>query len=195
NYIFFALILWQILSFSYQKSGIGGFELEKPSLFLKIFACITVSLIFLQIVEGGAVSGLNAGLSYNTFPKMDGEWVPEEILLQPIEVWYNNIFEDVATAQFFHRFIAVMTIISLILFWILGHNSPHVAHLLPILFSIFVVEFLLGVLTLLFAVPITLTSLHQANVLLVFAISVTIMHRLFIPKKTIAYDIGYEESK
>ncbi len=187
QFIFFGLILWQVLTFTYPRQGIGGFELPKPTLAFKILSCITLAAIFIQITLGGAVSGLHAGLNFNTFPRMDMAWVPEG--LWPIPEWYKNLFEDATTAQFIHRMIAYGLSLLIPLFWLFGRNNPHIAHLLPILFSIFVVEFLLGVLTLLFAVPIPIASLHHANAILVFGIAVTIVHRLFIPIKTIYYDI------
>jgi cytochrome c oxidase assembly protein subunit 15 len=188
QYMFFGLVLWQILTFSYPKQGAGGFELPKPTLTPKILAVFTGVAILLQIVLGGAVSGLHAGLSYNTFPRMDGVWAPEGVW--PFLEWYRNIFEDAATAQFVHRVTAYALALFLPLFWLIGRNNPHIAHLLPILFSIFVVQFLLGVLTLLFVVPVPLALMHQANAILVFSLAVTILHRLFIPIKTISYDIG-----
>jgi len=188
QFTFFGLIFWQILTFSYPKQGIGGFELPHPPVFLKIFSCLTLAVIFVQVILGGAVSGLHAGLIFNTFPQMDMTWVPDG--LWPMPEWYKNLFEDAATAQFVHRMIAYGLTAVVLLFWLLGRNNPHVAHLLPILFSIFVVQFLLGVLTLLFTVPIPISSLHYANAILVFSIAVAIMHRLFIPIKTIYYDIG-----
>lgn len=188
QFIFFGLILWQLLSFSYPKQGIGGFELPKPSIVPKVFAVLALATIFLQIILGGAVSGLHAGLSYNTFPRMDNAWIPEG--LWSIDPWYKNLFEDATTAQFMHRMLAYGLSVLIPLFWLIGRTNPHIAHLLPILFSIFVVQFLFGVLTLLFVVPIPLSSMHQANAILVFGIAVTITHRLFIPIKTISYDTG-----
>ena len=186
---FFAFLLWQILSFSYPKHDyLGGFELPKPNLESKIFSALALVVIFLQIVLGGAVSNLHAGLSYNSFPSMDGQLIPEGIFDTGLLQFIQNMFTDATTSQFIHRFLAYCLAIIIPAFWLIGRNNPHIAHLLPILFSIFVIQFLLGVLTLLFAVPIPLASLHQANALLLFGIAVTIVHRLFIPIKVIIYE-------
>jgi cytochrome c oxidase assembly protein subunit 15 len=188
GFTIFALILWETLSASNPQTPSGGFELPQPPLLLKLFACLTALLIFAQVILGAGVAGLHAGLSYNTFPLMDGTWVPEG--LWPYDTWYKNLFEDVTTIQFAHRIMAYGIAVIVPLFWIAGRNNPHVAHLLPILFSIFVVQFLLGVLTLLFVVPLPLASLHQANALLLFAIAVTILHRLFIPLKYVTFEMN-----
>lgn len=182
------LIMWETMSTSNARGATSGFELPKPPLLLKIFACLVIMMIFTQVILGAGVAGLHAGLTYNTFPLMDGKWVPEG--LWPNEVWYKNLFEDVTTIQFAHRMMAYAIGIIIPLFCIIGRSNPHVAHLLPILFSIFVVQFLLGVLTLLFVVPVPLASLHQANALLLFLIAVAILHRLFIPLTHVTYDVG-----
>lgn len=185
GFTIFALILWQIFSFTNLHEPTGDFTLPPPPMALKILACTTVAIIFLQVILGAAVAGLHAGLTYNTFPLMDEHWVPEGFW--PFEEWYKNIFSDIASAQFCHRVMAYGIALIVPVFWLAGRNNPHVAHLLPILFSIVIVQFLLGVLTLLFVVPVPLASLHQANALLLFGIAVTILHRLFIPLKHIAY--------
>lgn len=189
-FILFALLLWQTHNFGRKPTpSIGAFMLPPPSIFLKVMACITVLAIFLQIVIGAFVAGLDAGLTYNTFPYMDGKFIPTGLWPITEGAWYVNL-TDVTTIQFIHRIAAYVLGAIIVLFWIVGRNNPHVAHLLPILFAIFVVQFLLGVLTLLFVVPIPLASLHQINALLLFGIGVTILHRLFLPLKSIAYDLG-----
>ncbi|MEI7668683.1 MAG: COX15/CtaA family protein [Pseudomonadota bacterium] len=187
QYSFFCVVLWNILSFSYPKTdiNIGTFELSRPHWWIKIFACILLLLILVQITLGGAISGLDGGVKFNSFPKMDGEWIPEGMF--ELSPWYKNIFEDVTVAQFVHRILAYLLTFFILIFWLFGRNNPHVAHLLPIVFSVFVVEFMLGVLTVLFASPVRIASLHQANSILFFAISTIIVHRLFRPIKSISY--------
>jgi cytochrome c oxidase assembly protein subunit 15 len=185
GFTLFALILWQALSFSTSYESTGDFYLPPPPGGLKLLSCLVVTLIFLQVILGAGVAGLHAGLTYNTFPLMDNQWVPEG--LWP-DTWYRALFSDITTVQFCHRMMAYGLTIVIPLFWLAGRNNPHVAHLLPILFSMLIVQFLLGVLTLLFVVPVPLASLHQANALLLFGIAVTILHRLFIPLKSITYE-------
>ena len=52
-------------------------------------------------LKGAFVAGLDAGLVYNSFPKMAGEWVPEDILLMSPRI--KNFFENPTTVQFDHR--------------------------------------------------------------------------------------------
>lgn len=190
GFLLFGCILWQALSFGRKASPtIGAFMLPPPSAALKCFACTVALLIFVQIILGAFVAGLHAGFTYNTFPYMDGKLIPDG--LWPDDApWYVGFFENITAIQFFHRVAAYGLCLVIPSLWIAGRNNPHVAHLLPILFAIFVVQFLLGVLTLLFVVPVPLASLHQSNALLLFGIMVAILHRLFLPLKAISYDLG-----
>jgi cytochrome c oxidase assembly protein subunit 15 len=188
GFTLFGLILWQILSFSYPRIAEEGFDLPPPPDYLRYFSVVILFTILLQVMLGAAVAGQHAGLIYNTFPLMDGQFIPDG--LWPQDIWYKNIFEDVTTSQFIHRMTAYALCLLIPAFWFSGRNNPHITHLLPILFSVLVIQFLLGILTLILSVPVPLASLHQANALLLFAISVAILHRLFIPLKRLAYDAG-----
>ena len=65
---------------------------------------VVIFLVALTIVAGGFVAGLHAGLTYNTFPLMDGSFVPAGYAqLQPFVL---NWFENVAAVQFNHRLLA-----------------------------------------------------------------------------------------
>lgn len=184
-------LLWQALSFSRKPlPTVGAFMLPSPSHWLRFFACIVFLAVFTQVILGAFVAGLHAGLTYNTFPYMDGKFIPDGLWPDGDAPWYAGLLENVTAVQFLHRMAAYALSILIPLFWLAGRNNPHVAHLLPILFAILVVQFLLGVLTLLFVVPVPLASLHQANALLLFSIMVAILHRLFLPLKSIAYDLG-----
>jgi cytochrome c oxidase assembly protein subunit 15 len=188
GFTLYGLVLWQLLSFSHPEATSGGFELPAPPRHLKLFSCGVTLLIFLQILLGAFVAGLHAGMTYNTFPLMDGHWIPPGLF--PLDPWYRSMFEDVTTVQFEHRMMAYTISLVIPLFWLVGRNNPHISHLLPILFSMFVVQILLGILTLLFVVPVPLASLHQINALVLFGIAVSIMHRLFLPLKTVVYEMG-----
>lgn len=191
GFTLFGCILWQALSFGRRPvPTIGAFMLPAPSHWLKLFACVVFVCIFAQVILGAFVAGLHAGLTYNTFPYMDGKFIPDGLWPEGDVPWYTGLLENITAVQFFHRLCAYGIGMLVPLFWIAGRSNPHIAHLLPILFAIFVVQFLLGVLTLLFVVPVPLASLHQANALMLFGIVVAILHRLFLPLKAIAYDLG-----
>src|SRR5205814_6765124 len=114
-----------------------------------------IGLIALTIAAGGFVAGLRAGLTYNTFPLMDGSVVPAGYgQLQPFVL---NWFENVAAVQFDHRLLAETTAAAVLLVWLLGRRAalPRSARLaLHALFAVAALQFALGVATLLLIVPI-----------------------------------------
>lgn len=135
--------------------------------------------IFLQIVLGAFVAGLDAGQGYNTWPLMDGALIPEG--LGAMSPWYLNLFENALTVQFDHRLFAYMTAI-----WALAHASMvlsrdqagPLAMGAVILAAAVLVQVMLGVATLLAQVPIELGLAHQAMAIVVFALALMHVNRL-----------------
>ncbi|XP_011871568.1 PREDICTED: cytochrome c oxidase assembly protein COX15 homolog [Vollenhovia emeryi] len=68
----------------------------------------TKGLIFVTALSGALVAGMDAGLIYNTFPKMADKWIPDEILaISPV---LRNFTENAATVQFDHRILGITTL-------------------------------------------------------------------------------------
>jgi cytochrome c oxidase assembly protein subunit 15 len=90
----------------------GGLGPRKPSSAhdgagrLRATALVILALIFVQIFMGGIVAGLRAGLVENTWPLMDGFFIPPGEVLWPKDPWWLNILDTPVTAQFFHRMVA-----------------------------------------------------------------------------------------
>src|ERR1700751_2659558 len=79
---------------------------------------IVLFLVALAILSGGFVAGTRAGLTYNTFPLMDGRLVPAGYAqLHPL---WLNWFENIAAVQFDHRVLAVATVSTVFLLWAAG---------------------------------------------------------------------------
>ena len=138
-----------------------------------------IALVALTIAAGGFVAGLNAGLTYNTFPLMDGSLVPRGYAqLQPFP---RNWFENVAAVQFDHRLLATTTAAAIMLLWLAGWRSalPRRARIaLHALLAAAAIQFALGVATLLLVVPIPLAAAHQAGAVIVLTAAVVLRHRL-----------------
>lgn len=138
------------------------------------FAGWLVLLVFIQIYLGALVAGLDAGLSYNTWPLMDGAIVPGDMfVIQPV---WHNLFENPKTVQFVHRFFAYFVFAAAI--W----HAVSTARRLPgttharraMLFAVLVAaQAVIGITTLVMQVPIGLGLLHQffAIVILGFAVA------------------------
>jgi len=136
------------------------------------FAGIIVLLILIQIYLGGLVAGLHAGLSYNTWPLMDGAVVPGDLLL--VEPFWRNFFENPKTVQFVHR-MAAYAVLAAALWHALATSRalPKTTHARRawLLFALVAGQAAIGVGTLLSQAHMHWALLHQAfaMVVLVFA--------------------------
>ena len=145
-----------------------------------LFASIFVTCwIFATIISGGFVAGLDAGLIYNTFPLMDGQFIPDGLWnMQP---WHKNLFENVTTVQFNHRVFAEVSLLLIIgLWWYVRRSNVSRLVLRPfqaMLIMVFI-QVTLGILTLMFVVPIFVASLHQLGALILFTFSLWGAHML-----------------
>jgi cytochrome c oxidase assembly protein subunit 15 len=138
-----------------------------------------LALVALTIMAGGFVAGTRAGLTYNTFPLMDGRLVPAGYAeLQPL---WLNWFENIAAVQFDHRVLAVATVSAVLLLWSAGlrANLPRSAHkALHALLAIAVLQAALGISTLLLVVPVPLAAAHQAGAVLLMTAAIVFRHTL-----------------
>jgi cytochrome c oxidase assembly protein subunit 15 len=136
-------------------------------------------LVALTILAGGFVAGTRAGLTYNTFPLMDGRLVPAGYAqLRPL---WLNWFENIAAVQFDHRAFAAVTVSVVFLLWAagLGANLPISARkALHALLAMAVLQGALGISTLLLVVPIPLAAAHQAAAVLLLTAAVIFRHTL-----------------
>ncbi len=135
------------------------------------------------MAAGGFTAGLHAGLTYNTFPLMDGRLVPASYgLLQP---FWRNWFENVAAVQFDHRLLAVATAVAIVLVWTAGRPAslpkPACAALHTLLGAA-ALQVGLGISTLLLVVPIPLAAAHQAGAVLLLTASIVFRHTLRPPR-------------
>ena len=143
---------------------------------LKFYDIIPLLFISLTIIAGTFVSGMDAGLVYNTFPYMGESIIPIE---------YGNLgfidpFENPVTAQFHHRLLASITLIIIIIYSILYIiRNPMNLRILLLLFAI-ICQFIIGIFTLLYSVPIILGAMHQFVGVLLFLSALWVLHS---PKK------------
>jgi cytochrome c oxidase assembly protein subunit 15 len=148
---------------------------------------LVIALVALTILAGGFVAGLNAGLIYNTFPLMDGSFVPSGYAqLQP---FIRNWFENIPAVQFDHRLLAMTTAAAVLLLWLAGSRAalPRPAGIaLHALLAAAMLQFALGLGTLLFVVPIALAAAHQAGAVLLLTAALVLRHQLRRPELDLA---------
>ncbi|MFH0341776.1 MAG: COX15/CtaA family protein [Chromatiales bacterium] len=142
--------------------------------------CFAVlGLVVATLVSGGFVAGLDAGFAYNTFPLMQGQWIPDGLwLMQP---FYRNLFENLITAQFMHRVLALASLLSVGLLWLAARRSALPARARQAchwLLAAAALQVTLGISTLVFVVPLPLALAHQAGALLLLTIAIWTLHEL-----------------
>lgn len=174
--IIYSYILWTGLNLFFQNSDSPRNPVPEA---LKRFSIGLSSLIYVTILSGGFVAGLRAGFAFNTFPKMNGEWIPAGIL--HISPAWRNFFENGITAQFDHRVFATLLFLLIPTLWWLGRSVDLPRHLrigLNLLLGALALQVTLGISTLLMHVPIPLASAHQGGALLLLTTSLFVTHRL-----------------
>jgi cytochrome c oxidase assembly protein subunit 15 len=138
-----------------------------------------IALVTLTIAAGGFTAGLHAGLIYNTFPLMDGQWVPDGYA--QLHPFVRNWFENVTAVQFDHRLLATTTAAVVAVLWLAGWRAAlprHARLALHLLLAAAALQFALGVATLLLVVPIPLAGAHQAGAVILLTVAIVLRHAL-----------------
>lgn len=157
-FVTFAFTFWVALK-------LIGYKSDQPNVpFFRKGIKILLVVTIIQVVYGGFVAGLNAGFTINTWPKMGEAWIADTVTaMEP--VWVNFI-DGIGGVQFIHRYLAyIVVIIVLVLIFRVNKYSLSQSQrksLMYILLVVFV-QFVLGVLTLINAVPILLGVAHQVG--------------------------------
>ncbi len=117
---------------------------------------VALAFVVITVIWGAFVAGLDGGLLYNTWPKMDAHWMPPEV------TGLHAILYDPAAVQFVHRWIAVVTgLVVLAYAWRV--KSAAIA-------AMIFVQIGLGIATLMTQVSIPLAAAHQAGAMIVIAL-------------------------
>ena len=136
---------------------------------LRAVGLLIVALAFVQIFLGGLVAGLDAGMTYNTWPLMDGTFVPRGLfLMQP---WWRNLFEAPAAVQFDHR-IGAYTLWLLVVLHAWQCRTYPQARTAWLLAALVTAQAILGISTLLTMVPLHLALAHQFGAVVVLSVAV-----------------------
>jgi heme a synthase len=174
-FLIYGAMLWAALDLLWARGPANGAAHAR----LRVAAWALSGLIFLQVLSGGLVAGIHAGLAYNTFPLMNGNWVPPEILM--LDPWYLNVFSNMATVQFDHRQIAWLLAFLIPGFCWLSFGTTLPARTRGLIWGMLAIlggQLVLGISTLLLAVPVPLAAAHQSGALLLFTLSLAVNHEL-----------------
>ena len=151
---------------------------------LRRTATLIVAAVLLQVGLGALVAGLHAGLTYNTWPLMDGHIVPPLADLARQSPLWTNLFENITTVQFDHRTLAYL-VLGLALYhaadaWGSLPGTP-AARRSAILVAVVLAQATIGITTLLLVVPLWAALLHQAFAMVVLGTAVLHRRRLGAP--------------
>jgi cytochrome c oxidase assembly protein subunit 15 len=142
-------------------------------------ATLACTLVVLTIVAGGFVAGTHAGFDYNTFPLMAGEWVPHDYArLSPV---LRNLTENIAAVQFDHRLLATLTALACLTLVVVIVTARSLRPIRGPAFTLggaVLVQYALGVTTLLLVVPVGFAAAHQAMAVLVLTAILVVLHGL-----------------
>jgi heme a synthase len=159
-------------------------------------------LVFVTVLSGALVAGLDAGLIYNEFPYMGlGLTPPRAELLDPFysrrpdrsDLLWRNALENPSTVQLDHRVLAVSTLTAVVALWAWTRRSgrlraampPDVAKGATGVLHMALLQVALGISTLIYMVPVPLAAAHQAGSLGLLTAVLVLGHRLRVPKSTI----------
>jgi len=145
---------------------------------LRVAALLLALMVLVQIYLGALVAGLNAGLIYNTWPLIDGGFIPEAARLWHIDPAWRNLFENTLTVQFDHRMLAYT--IWLVALWhaIDAWRSGRAAGGALTVFVLVTAQATLGIFTLLHQAPLDLAIAHQALAVVVLTAAIVHAQRL-----------------
>jgi len=140
---------------------------------LTMIGAIAGAALFIQLLYGALMAGLRAGHIYNQWPLMGDGLVP--MGLTDLVPFWRNLVDNPVTVQFIHRTLAIVVALSAlaIAFRLVRAGAVHRGGALA---ALVVLQFALGVLTLLHDVPIPLGVAHQAGAALLLAVSITAAH-------------------
>ncbi|RZL32407.1 MAG: heme A synthase, partial [Pedobacter sp.] len=173
-FITFAYTLWVALDLIYP-------ERQKVNISLRNTARWAFAILIFQIIYGGFVAGLNAGLIHNHWPMMsEGKFMHETVLIEQ-HTLFLNLVEGKSGVQFVHRIVAYFVVASILFLFYKSRKfvlSSTQSKGINIAVAFVFIQFLLGVFTLLLQVPLWLGLAHQVMAFFLLTSMVYTLHRL-----------------
>lgn len=162
-------------------------EVKTPAR-LRMMGTVLIIAVLVQIALGALVAGLNAGMSFNTWPLMDGRFVPANTTLLPLEPWWRNLVESVALVQFNHR-LGAYVLLAFALWHMFDAQklmpNSKTARMARVMVGLVVLQAGIGIMTLLLVVPLWAALMHQAMAVLMLGHAVA-HRRMMTPAQSLA---------
>ncbi|MBT6184101.1 MAG: heme A synthase [Betaproteobacteria bacterium] len=170
-FLIFGAITWTAMSVLYPSKT----NLSVPVRSMYKTSVAVSATLFLMVLSGGFVAGLQAGLIYNTFPLMGNSFIPPNLFA--LTPFWTNFFDNMTTVQFDHRIIAYILAIMIPIFWFKLRRrdvSNRTKTLSNLLLGLLALQIVLGITTLIYHVPTVLGVAHQAIGSLLFITSLAV---------------------
>ncbi len=158
--IIYSLLLWTSIEYYFFKKMRFMISFREK----EVLILLSIIFVFITVISGGFMAGSDAGKSFNTYPLMNGKFIPDDIYLKNLGIL--NFFENTVTINFNHRWFGTFTFIytfSLFSYLIFNKLIKLPNNIIFLVLFILTFQFLLGILTLLSNVALEYGSLHQAN--------------------------------
>lgn len=169
-FITFAYTFWVVLDLLYPKN-------KNRQMKIAPWIWTLLILLIIQIVYGAFVAGLNAGKIFTTWPLMGDSWIASAVTsMQPL---WKNFTEGIGGVQFVHRYLAYIVVGMVLMVYFksrdlfLKSNQKKGLNFMLLMVGL---QFLLGVFTLVFSVPLVMGVLHQFGAFLLLAAVVFCLH-------------------
>ena len=168
-FIILSSLLWILMNYT-SKEKKKFLQINTNFFFLKIL----ILLIFIQIIVGAFVSGLDAGKIYQTWPLMNGKYLPNDY---SFETFFN--FSNPSFVQFLHRNIAYLIFILTVYLGIFIFNNKIIKlyYAYVILFIFIILQVFLGVCVLFFDLNIFFASAHQISSIFLIVSSLNLYYK------------------
>ena len=158
-FIILSLVFWKFLKLTNIRINQINIKLNLIKFFLL--------LLFLQLIIGAFVSGMDAGKIYNTWPLMGSSYFPDDSMIS--DFFSLKVFDDQSLVQFIHRNLAYLIVIIYfyMLYFVLKNGNIYLKIPIFIIGISLLFQIFLGVLTILSGVKMIYASLHQINSILI----------------------------
>ncbi len=151
---------------------------------LALLAGIMLSGLFVQILLGAIVSGIDAGSAFPSWPLMNGQLLPADSLaLDPLAA---NFLQNPALVQFNHRLVAYLIVLFLPILWWRARQSPNVSthHAAGWVAGLVLGQAVLGIVTAVMAASFEPAILHQLGAVIVFLLAVRLRFLAMYPSRS-----------
>ncbi len=161
SHLLLALFTYSFLLWTYWQTKGGDVQVKDNS--SKLTLNLLLLLTGIQIMFGGFTAGAHAALNFNTWPDMNGHFIPDSLYNEQLSFW-KQFLENNTWIQFVHRSTAYILTIFVLGYWWMNRKTSSNKLLLNAMPIVIIIQVLLGVTTILFSVgkiPLFWAELHQ----------------------------------